>query len=535
MSTCLETRGLTKRFPGVVANDSVDLKVQRGEVHSLLGENGSGKTTFMNVVSGLYSADSGEIFVDGRKVVVKSPIDTMRLGIFMVHQNFSLIRPFTVAENVGLLPQLSSGVLTNTDAVKKRIAELSEATGLQVDSEEYVERLPVGIQQRVEILKALAAGARILMLDEPTSVLAPQEVERLFAVLRSMTAKGLTILLTTHNLSEALRYSDRVTILRRGKVIVTEETKALNKEKLIEYMIGYKMAMDLNKPPLKLGGTLLEVKGLKVLGEKRNLAVNDVSFSLRSGEILGIAGVAGNGQKELEHAITGRRIIQSGEVFINGVNVTNRHPSHVLKQGVGVVPEEGYVAGLNGNYTVAENGVLTLYSTRPYSRRLFLNRKEIGSHCSKLISDFEIRPPNPNLKAGSLSGGNMQKLILARELSKDLKVVVASNPTRALDVKMRLLVHQKMLEIRNRGGGVLVFSDDLEEILSLSDTIGVMFRGRIVGTVPAEDASALEVGRLMIGEEMRPAQSDSKGPAGVKSVPDEQRVGPSTIPPSGRA
>lgn len=517
----LSVKGLTKHFGSTVALDHVDLDVNKGEMLALLGENGAGKSTFMNCVLRFYEPTGGEIRYKGSRAEFKSPQDAIARGVYMVHQSFSLIPSFTVAENVCLVPQLSKNFFTDMDNVGKLVTELGETSGLEVDPKIPVGELPIGLQQRVEILKALVADAQLLMLDEPTSVLTPQGAEQLLKLVRSRISEGLTVIMSTHKLSEALQFSDRIAVLRRGKLVALEDTEVSTEEKLVEYMVGRSVSMSLQKSPPNFGKLLVSVRSLTVKNDMGREVVKDVSFSVHEGEIFGIAGVAGNGQLELEHAITGRRRSTSGNVFVNGSDVANRDAGQLAKFGVAVVPGDGESSGLNATFSLARNSILTALQEKPFSHNLVLKEKEIMEHCQILLSEYDVRPSDAQLSAQSLSGGNRQKLLLSRELIKVPfltpscascssyssclviksipSILIACNPTRGLDVLTRKRMHEKLLAIRQNGGCVVLISDDLDEIMSLSDTLGVMFRGRIVKTLRTAGVSITEVARFMTG------------------------------------
>ena len=491
-------RGIVKRFPGVVANDHVDFEAAAGEVHALLGENGAGKTTLMNILYGLYSPDEGEIFVRGEKVTIRSPRDAIALGIGMVHQHFMLVYSHTVAENI-VLGLSSAPFLFPASEVRDKIAEFSERYGLKVDPDARIWQLSAGEQQRVEIIKALYRGAEVLILDEPTTMLTPSEAEELFAILRRMAEEGRTVIFITHKLDEVMAVADRVTVLRRGKVVGTVETSETNKRELARMMVGREVLFRLEKRPVEKGQVVLEVEDLRALSDKGLPALKGVSFTVREGEILGIAGVAGNGQRELVEVITGLRRAAGGRVFILGEDVTNRSPGEIAARGVAHIPEERIRMGLVPDMSVAENLILRDYRRPPFCGRLFLNLDLITQHAERLIADYGIMTPSLHTPAKLLSGGNIQRLILARETSGQPRLIVAAHPTYGLDVGATEQIRRLLLEQRERGTAILLVSEDLDEIMELSDRIAVMFEGHIVGIVDAEEADVEEIGMMMVG------------------------------------
>lgn len=503
--TVLEMRGITKRFPDVLANDHIDFDVKAGEVHALLGENGAGKTTLMNILYGLYQPDDGEIYVRGNKVTINSPEDAIGLGIGMVHQHFMLVSPLTVTENVimGL-----EGPLLDLNQAKKRIIELSMKYGLEVDPDPRVEELSVGEKQRVEIIKALYRGAKVLILDEPTSVLPPPAVENLMTILRQMAEKGLAVIpFITHKLPEVLEVSDRVTVLRRGSVVSRLKTSRTDRKKLAEKMVGREVLFRIEKSPVRRGETVLEVKKLRALDDEGMPALKDVSFSIREGEILGIAGVSGNGQRELEEVVTGLRKANGGKVTIRGEDMTNRDPQEFIDQGVGHIPEDRLGRGLVMDFSVAENMILGTHSKQPFAHKWFLpfekrwfsNDNEIKKYAEKLTEDYNVVTPSVDVPVRHLSGGNLQRLILARELSRNPKLMIAAQPTRGLDVNSKEFIREKLLELRSKGTAVLLVSEDLDEVMMMSDRIAVIYEGEIVDIMPAAKAEKEEIGLMMAG------------------------------------
>ncbi len=492
--------GIVKRFPGVLANDHIDFELLPGEIHALLGENGAGKTTLMNILYGIYQPDEGQIFVKGKRVKIRSPKDAIRLGIGMVHQHFLLVDKHTVAENLAM--GYARSFLNPLREVKARIRDFTEKYGIQVDPDAYIWQLSVGEQQKVEIVKALYAGADILILDEPTSVLTPQEARDLFNVLRRMKEDGKGIVFITHKLSEVFEVADRVTVMRRGRVVGTLRVEEATKESLARMMVGRDVVFELEKVPGKPGRPVLEVRDLIVLGDRGREAVKGVSFEVREGEIFGVAGVAGNGQRELVQAIVGLRRVKSGSVRVIGVDATNKSPREIAELGVGHIPEERLKFGIIPDMSVAENSVLKSYYRPPYRKGLLLDYGEIRRTAESLINEYEIAVPSPDTQARLLSGGNMQKLIVGREIRRDPKLIVASNPTFGLDVGATEYIRKLLLRKRDEGRAVLLVSGDLDEVIQLSDRIAVMFEGRFVGIVRPEEVTREEIGLMMSGSEV---------------------------------
>lgn len=498
----LRMGGITKRFPGVLANDRVDLEVRQGEVLALLGENGAGKSTLMNVLNGLYRPDEGTVFVKGKAVDIQSPRDAYDLGIGMVHQNFMLVDTMTVVENVVLGLQ---GLAFRPDLrrVKRRLEELGERYGLKVDPDAYIWQLSVGEQQRVEILKLLYRDVDMLILDEPTAVLTPQEVDDLVEVLRRVVDEGRAAIFITHKLREVMMFSDRVTVLRDGRNVATRHTSETSREELARLMVGRDVLFDLEKSTCELGSPVLEIEDLKALNNKGLPALRGVSLKVRAGEIVGVAGVAGNGQRELAEVITGLRHAVGGDVHVNQACITNCSPLRAIKAGVSHVPEDRVEMGLVGDMTVAENLALKAYRTSELSRGPVLSPDAIRIFAEGLIADFDIATPGPGTHVKFLSGGNLQKAILARELTACEGLLVAVHPTRGLDVGATESVRELLLRQRDQGTAVLLISEDLDELLEVSDRIAVMFEGEIVGIVPAEEADIETIGLMMAGEHVQ--------------------------------
>jgi len=490
---------ITKAFPGVVANDRVTFEVRRGEVHALLGENGAGKTTLMNILYGLYQADSGEIYLYGKRVRIRSPRDAIRHKIGMVHQHFKLVPRHTVAENV-VLGLEGSPFLNPARSVERRIVELGERYGLKVDPKAYIWQLSAGEQQRVEIIKALVRGADILILDEPTSVLTPQEAEELFKILRRMVEEGHSVIFITHKLDEVMAVADRVTVMRRGKVVATLPTAGVDKPTLAKMMVGREVVFRLQKAVCRRGSEALVVEDLWALSDRGLPALKGVSFSVCRGEILGIAGVAGNGQRELVEVITGLRRATRGRVVVLGEEVTNRDPRRIADKGVAHIPEERLRMGIVPEMSVAENLILKKHHRPPFCRGFFLDLRAVRRFAETAIEEYGIMTPSAQTPAKLLSGGNIQRLILARELSGEPALVIAAHPTYGLDVGATEQIRQILLRQRERGAAILLISEDLEELVSLADRIAVIFEGEIMGEVVPEEASLEEIGLMMAGE-----------------------------------
>ncbi len=491
-------KNIVKRFPGVVANAGITFEARAGEVHALLGENGAGKTTLMNILYGLYQPDEGEIYIRGQRVTIHSPRDALRLGIGMVHQHFMLVHPHTVAENV-ILGLDDVSFRQPTRVVRKKLAEFSERYGLKVDPDAYIWQLSAGEQQRVEIIKALYRGAEVLILDEPTTMLTPQEARDLFATMRRMAEEGRTVIFITHKLEEVMAVSDRVTVLRKGKVVGSLHTRDTNERELARLMVGREVIFHLEKAPVTPGRDVLRVEEVSALNDKDVPALRKVSLTVREREILGIAGVAGNGQRELVEVITGLRPVTEGRVYIDGEEVTNRSARDVLAKGVAHVPEERMHMGMVPNMSIAENLILKSYDRPPFCRGIFLDRQAIRSHAERIIREYQIAAPGPWTPAKLLSGGNIQRVILGRELSLSPRLLVASHPTYGLDVGATEYIRRVLLQQREKGMAILLVSEDLEEIFALSDRIAVMFEGRIMGILNAKEATVETVGAMMAG------------------------------------
>jgi simple sugar transport system ATP-binding protein len=494
-------RGITKRFPGVLANDCIDFSVEEGEIHALLGENGAGKTTLMNILYGFYQPDEGEIFVRGQKADIRSPYNAIVLGLGMVHQQFQLVPPFTVAENIVLGMQSSrEPFLDDPRKLAERITEYSERFGLKVDPHRRIWELSVGEQQRVEILKALYRGADLLILDEPTAVLTPQETESLFTtVFRRLMGARKSIIFITHKLKEVFAVATRITVLRDGRVVDTVAPSDTTKEELARMMVGREVFLKIDKMPPRRGDVALKAEGLCATDDRGLPALKHVSLRVRQGEILGIAGVDGNGQRELEEVLTGLRPTTEGRLVVLGRGMTGASPARIMACGVGHIPSDRTRMGLVADLSVAENAVLGEVEQPPFTQRGLLDQRAIEDHAQRLIAEYDVRVPGPAVAAGKLSGGNAQKLVLARELARSPRIIVAAQPTRGLDVGATEYVRQKLIEQRDNGMAVLLISTELEEILSLSDRIAVMYEGEIVGLAEATGVTVEELGLMMAG------------------------------------
>ncbi len=495
----LELRGITKRFPGVLANDRVDFELRHGEVHALLGENGAGKSTLMNVVYGLYKHDEGEMLINGKPVHFGSPGEAIRNGIGMVHQHFMLIPVMTVAENIVLATEpTEGGVLLDYSAARARVRELATRFGFAIDPDARVQNITVGQQQRTEILKALYRQAEILILDEPTAVLTPQEAAELFTILRRLVDDGMSIIFISHKLNEVLEIADRVTVLRRGKKIDTIARAGATEDQLARMMVGRDVLLRVDKKPSTPGEALLQVEDLHVLDDRGLEAVRGVSFEVRAGEIVGLAGVDGNGQSELIDALTGLRRPASGHVLVGGRDMTGASARRVIDRGVGHIPEDRQRRGLVLDFTLAENLALHDYRSEPESSHGWLFPRRLIARARKLLKEFDVRGGTPQTRAAALSGGNQQKVVIAREVARDPNVLVAAQPTRGLDVGAIEYVHRRLVEVRDEGKAVLLVSLELEEVLSLADRILVIYEGQIAREFPPE-VSEEDLGVAMTG------------------------------------
>src|SRR5688572_8043616 len=494
----LEIKGLNKRFGSFTANDHIDLTIEPGEIHCLLGENGAGKSTLMNMLYGLLQPTEGEIVVDGETHAFSSPGDAIEAGIGMVHQHFMLVPVFTVAENImlGREQTRGAGVLDRRKA-SKLVRELSERYGLAVDPDALVEDLPVGVQQRVEILKALSHDAKVLILDEPTAVLTPQEIDELMDIMRALKEQGTSIIFITHKLREVKAVGDRISVIRRGKVVGTAEPTA-SEHQLAEMMVGREVKLLVDKAAPEVGDAVLDVRGVTVVDPRGHQVVKDVSFEARAGEVLGLAGVQGNGQTELIKALLGLIKPDAGEIFLEGRDISRHGPRQSLDEGIGYIPEDRSHDGYVGAFTVRENLVLDLYRSGEFSRGMALRLDEIEKNAADRIEQFDIRTESASTPLASLSGGNQQKVVVAREFSRPLKVLIAAQPTRGVDVGSIEFIHKRIIEERDKGTAVIIVSTELDEIFSLSDRIAVMYDGRIVDTV-TPDIAREDIGLMMAG------------------------------------
>jgi ABC-type uncharacterized transport system ATPase subunit len=500
MTPVLELRGITKRFPGVLANDHIDLTLEQGEIHALLGENGAGKTTLMNILYGLYSPDEGEIIVRGNNVSVKSSRDAIAAGIGMVHQHFMLVPVFTVTENVMLGDESTRfGGFLDRKSSAARIREISQQFHLEVDPDSYVRDLPVGVQQRVEIIKLLYREADILILDEPTAVLTPQEVDELFTIMRSLVEHGKSIIFITHKLREVLEFADRITVIRGGKVVGSKSPKDTDQNTLAAMMVGRDVSLEVVKKETEPCDVVLEVKDLVVLNDLNQIAVKNVSFDVCECEIVGVAGVQGNGQTELVKALTGLSHPVSGMVTLLGEDISHASPRQITELGSAHIPEDRQRDGLVLTATVADNFVLNTYYLEPFAKGVAIQRNTVLENAKNIIEHFDVRTPSSLIPVGSLSGGNQQKVIVGREFSRPIKLLVASQPTRGLDVGSIEYIHKRLIEKRDDGCAVLLVSTELDEIMELSDRIAVMYRGEIVAIVNADEATKEQIGLLMAG------------------------------------
>ncbi len=504
----LEVRGLTKRFPGVLANDHIDLKLHKGEILGLLGENGAGKSTLMNLIYGLYKPDEGDILVNGHKVDIHDPNDAIALGIGMVHQHFQLVPVLTVTENIMLGNESTRlfGFLDRRTA-RKRILDIAAQYGLEVDPDARVEDLPVGVQQRVEIIKALYRKCDILILDEPTAVLTPQETEGLFEIMRTLKARGVSIVFITHKLKEILAICDSVTVLRGGKVADHVDPRKTTQEMLASTMVGRDVHLTAEKRAAQPGQPVLSIHDLQVLDDRRLPAVRNLSLEIHAGEILGIAGVQGNGQTELVEAITGLRQIASGRIVLAGRDITHKRPRRITEAGVGHVPENRQKNGMVLPFPVRDNTRLQQYYLGPFAFGILVNDPAIEQYADQLVRRFDVRTPSIFVNIGALSGGNQQKVIVAREFSRPNRLLIAAQPTRGLDVGSIEFIHSQIIRMRDEGCAVLLVSTELDEIQALSDRIAVMYAGSVIDVLPIADFTRERVGLLMAG--VKPAAADT--------------------------
>ena len=496
----LEMKSIVKKFPGVLANDHVDFDVHAGEIHALLGENGAGKSTLMKILYGLYQPEEGEILLNGEPITINSPTDSINHGIGMIHQHFMLVDNVTVAENVALGLKSSKGLRLDLDVVSARIRELADKYSLRVDPNAIISKLAVGERQRVEIIKALYRGAALLVLDEPTAVLTPQEVDDLFVIFRQMAADGHALIFISHKLHEIFALTDRVSVLRDGKMIGTVQTAAVNKEQLANMMVGREVVLTRDRQPRETGKARLKLENVSSLNVDGNLELKNVSFEVRSGEIVGVAGVSGNGQRALAESIAGLRQVENGRVWLEGNDVTNCSPAQMFDIGLSYIPEERMHDGCIKDFSVAENAILQDYAHEPFSKGIFLNFKAIANHARELITSFNVKTPSQETLIKNLSGGNIQKLILARELARNPRLLIAAQPTRGVDIGATEYIHGQLLRQRTEGLATLLISEDLDEVKAMSDRIVVLFGGEIMGIVNSDEVTIAQLGLMMAGE-----------------------------------
>jgi simple sugar transport system ATP-binding protein len=503
---CAELHGIVKRFPGVLANDHVDFEVRAGEIHALLGENGAGKSTLMKILYGLYAPDAGQILLDGRDVRFHAPSDALAQGIGMIHQHFMLVQTLTVAENVALGMQPALTRLSLND-VRKRLGELSEIYGLKVNPDAYIWQLSVGEQQRVEIVKALYRGGALIILDEPTAVLTPQEVDELFVTLKQMREQGHALIFISHKLYEVQDLSDRISVMRDGRMVDTVPNNGIDQRTLARMMVGRDVKLQPDRPSVTVRDARLAIKDLTVLNDQELPALSKISLTVKGGEILGVAGVSGNGQRELAEAIAGLRTVDGGVIALDGKTVTHEPVATRLKAGLSFIPEERNRHGTIGVFNVAENMILQNHGDAPFARGMFFNFGAISRHTAQMIKTFNIKTPSQETPVKNLSGGNVQKLILARELSRDPAVLIAAQPTRGVDISATEYIRSVLMEQRSEGVAILLISEDLDEIMALSDRIAVLYEGHIMGIVDRSEADVEELGLMMAGSTLEQAQA----------------------------
>ncbi|MEK6408977.1 MAG: ABC transporter ATP-binding protein [Acidobacteriota bacterium] len=495
----VEMRGITKRFGEVLANDHISLAIPDRSIHAIIGENGAGKSTAMNILYGFYAADEGEILIDGKPRAIDKPGDAIKLGLGMVHQHFMLVEPLTVTENIVLGAEPTSGLAIDYRKARARVREISGQYGLKIEPDARIADLSVGQQQRVEILKTLYRGARILILDEPTAVLTPQEVAEMFAILRSLRDQGKTIVIITHKLAEVLALSDNITVMRDGKVVGNLPTTEATAEGLARLMVGREVLLRVKKEEAKPRDPVLSVRGLKLRGAEGNAILDDVSFEVRGGETLGIAGVEGNGQTELIEVLAGLRKASEGEVLLEGTRIDELDPRQRKRRGIAHIPEDRHRRGLLLTFDLAANSILGVHRDRPISGAVLLNHDVIVERAERLVREYDVRPPNITLPARALSGGNQQKLIVAREFDIKPRLILVAQPTRGVDIGATEFIHRKLIELRDAGAAVLLVSAELDEVLSLSDRVVVIYEGRIVGEVDPKTVSEEQIGLMMTG------------------------------------
>lgn len=502
----MEMRGIVKRFPGVLANDQVNFDVKTGEIHALLGENGAGKSTLMKILYGLYQPDEGQILLNGKPIQIHSPSDSIQYGIGMIHQHFMLVDSLTVAENVALGLKSKREPRLDLKEVRTRIRELADSYGLQVDPNATVSSLAVGQQQRVEIIKALYRGAALLVLDEPTAVLTPQEVDDLFVIFKQMAADGHALIFISHKLHEIFALTDRVTVLRDGQLVGTRPTAEVTKEDLAGMMVGREVLMERDRPPATINEVRLKLENVNAVNKNNTPVLRNINFEVRSGEIVGVAGVSGNGQKQLADAIAGLHSVASGQITIESKNVTHLASTEMIDAGLSYIPEERMHDGAIKDFTVEENLILQDHIRPPYANGIFLNFKYIANHAKEMIRNFNVKTPSKDTPLKSLSGGNIQKLILARELARQPRVLIAAQPTRGVDIGATEYIHNQLLKQRAEGLATLLISEDLDEVRTMSDRIVVMYGGEVMGIVNSNETTVEQLGLMMAGEKLSVSQ-----------------------------
>lgn len=496
----VEMKNITKRFPGMIANKDVNFDLNQREIHVLLGENGAGKTTLMNILYGIYNQDDGDIFINGEKVKIKTPKDAIALGVGMVHQHFMLVHNFTVAENIvlGCEPKKFGFVFDKKEAIRK-VKELIDKYEFNIDPETKIEDISVGQQQKVEILKILYRGAEIIILDEPTAVLIPSEIEELEVIMKNLTKEGKSIILITHKLKEVMSMSDRITIIRRGEVIDTLNTNETSIDEIANLMVGRAVDLNVYKERAQILPEILKVKELKAKDNRGLDVLKGVNFEVKSGEIFGIAGVGGNGQSELVEVITGIRKCYDGEIIFDGENIENLTPKEIIKKKLSSIPEDRHKTGLILQHSLYENAILGMQDDKKFNKGMFLDYKEIRKHTLNIIKEFDVRTVDENVEASKLSGGNQQKLIVGREIYKNPKLIIAVQPTRGLDIGAIEYIHRRLIEERDKGKAILLVSLELDEVLSLSDRVGVMYDGKILKVLERDELDEQKIGVLMAG------------------------------------
>lgn len=499
----LQAKNISKHFPGVLANDHINFDLRKGEIHTLLGENGAGKTTLMNILDGIYYPDEGEIYLNGKRVDIRSPFEATKNGIGMIHQHFMLVDTLSVLENV-VLGLESQGFYLDKKNISEKIAKISKKYNLDINPYAKIWQLSVGEQQRVEIIKTLFRGAKVLIMDEPTAVLTPQETDALFKILRRMIKEDKSIIFISHKLDEVMKISDRITVLRKGKLVGTVDKKEIKQKELAKMMVGREVLFRLDRNPMNRKGEILKIEDLETHNDKGIKILKGINFSIHGGEIFGLAGVSGNGQKELAEVIVGLRRAIAGKVYIKGEEVTNLCPKAITKEGTNYIPPDRLKVGLVPNLNTVENAILRRYNREPISRGVFLNYEEAAKYTRELIKQFNIMVPREDVPVKFLSGGNLQKLILAREIREEPALLIAVHPSRGLDVGATEFIRKKLLEERDQGVAILLISEDLEELLMISDRIGVIYEGEIEGIVDIDSADINEIGLMMAGVQKNP-------------------------------